>query len=270
MLLCGDFNGHIGEKSAGYEGIHVSFGYSDCNPEGDRLLEFSMANYLAICNSFFKKKVNHLITYQSGGSSSQVDYILVKRSKFGLVTNIKVIPGEECVTHHKLLICDLSLKFTKPHKQSFTPRIRSWKLRDPEIKKSFSEAVKAQLSNSSNNITNVDERWQLLNDSLLKAAHEVCGITKKRTRRRETWWWNKTVNYAVSEKRCLWKAWNKGGSKEDNLSAKRTAKCAVYEAKERAEKDQLCNTDVFHVAKQMKRDQLDIMGKICMKDDEGN
>ena len=39
-------------------------------------------------------------TYQSGGISSQIDYILVRRLDFQLLRNIKVFPGEEVVTQH--------------------------------------------------------------------------------------------------------------------------------------------------------------------------
>ena len=58
-------------------------------------------------------KDNHLITYQSCGFSSQVDYILLQCNKFLLIKDIKIIPGEECITQHHLLICDLKLKISK-------------------------------------------------------------------------------------------------------------------------------------------------------------
>lgn len=64
----------------------------DRNIEGKRILEFSAANDLVICNSLIKKRVNDLVTYQSGGSSSQAG---------------------------------------KPGKWTFTPKSCIWKLTDP-------------------------------------------------------------------------------------------------------------------------------------------
>ena len=50
------------------------------------------------------------MTYQSGGISSQLDYIFVRKSNFRLVRDIK---GEEVVTEHRMLVSDIEWKFTK-------------------------------------------------------------------------------------------------------------------------------------------------------------
>ena len=76
---------------------------------------------------------NHLITYHSGGNSSQIDYILVRKSDFKQVRNIKVIPGEEVVTQHWLLVRDMKWKFVKQTKKTFIPKLRTWKLKDHVI-----------------------------------------------------------------------------------------------------------------------------------------
>ena len=116
LVPCGDFNGHIGKSAAGYEGVHGGHGFGKRNTEGERVLEFAISNDLVVGNSHFVKIDNHLITYQSGGCSSQVDYILFKKRDFKLVKDVKVIPGEECVAQHRLLVCDLKVMFSKPTK----------------------------------------------------------------------------------------------------------------------------------------------------------
>ena len=113
LLICGDFNGLIGKAALGYEGIHDRYGFGKQNINGERILEFAVSNNLVVGNSKFVKKDNHLITYQSGGYSSQIDYILLQCNKFHLVEDIKVVSGEECITQHRLLICDLKLKISK-------------------------------------------------------------------------------------------------------------------------------------------------------------
>ena len=86
------------------------------NTEGERILEFVVAHDLVVGNTHFHKKDNHLIIYHSGGNSSQTDYILVRKSDFKQVRNMKVIPGEKAATHYWLLVSDMKWKFVKQRK----------------------------------------------------------------------------------------------------------------------------------------------------------
>ena len=95
LLVGGDFNGHVGERSPGFEGIHGGYGYGTHNPDGVRLLDFCVANNLAVTNTFFKKQSNRLITFSSGGNTTQIDYLLVRRAQLKCVSNVNVISGEE-------------------------------------------------------------------------------------------------------------------------------------------------------------------------------
>ncbi|GKF93994.1 craniofacial development protein 2-like protein [Tanacetum coccineum] len=79
MTIGGDLNGHIGASAEGYTGIHEGFSFGDRNEEGRTILEFATAHDLIKANSFFKKSDAHLITFQSGGHKSQIDYLLVRR-----------------------------------------------------------------------------------------------------------------------------------------------------------------------------------------------
>ena len=56
-----------------------------------------------------------------------------------------------------------------------------------------------------------------------------------------TWCWNDNVDTVLKEKRGLWNSWNQGGSKEDFLEAKRTARRAVYNTKIAAELERFGN-----------------------------
>ena len=72
-----------------------------------------------------------------------------------------------------------------------------------------------------------------MKERLLSTTKEVCGSTKNFSVKRETWWWNHTVDQRIREKRKLWKAWKADGHKEPYLQAKRLAKQAVYKAKKK-------------------------------------
>ena len=90
LVICGDLNCHIGKLANGYVGVHGGYGYGLRNREGEHILEFAVAHNLVVGNSYFTKKDNHLITYQSGDINSQIDYILARRSDFKLVRDIKL------------------------------------------------------------------------------------------------------------------------------------------------------------------------------------
>ena len=271
IFPCGDWNGHIGEKANGFEGVHGGCGYGERNPEGDQLLEFAVANNLIIGNSFFVKRDSHLITYESGPCRSQLDYILCRKRDQKFVRDIKVIPSEEAVPQHKLLVCDLL-----PKPKPFTPKLRVWKLRDPHTKEVFQDAFKKKLEGNSSPVTGVDNEWSQLKNNLLEASKDVCGFTKKQHIKRETWWWDGEVDRVIKEKRKCWKAWKAGEtSKEPYLAAKRAAKKGVSTAKNIAEQKRFSDlkvgdNDVFRLARQMRQTNQDIIGEKCVKDDSGN
>ena len=234
VIISGDFNGHIGRNPDGFEGIHGGYGYGQRNPEGDRILEFATAHNLVVGNSFFTRPEKRLVTYKSGAHVSQIDYILLRKADLKRTKNIKVIAGEECVTQHRLLVCDLTLKFAPPRHRPYIPKLRLWKLREQEHCTSFSSCV-GNILDSSDPSTSVEDLWTLLKSSLLDSAEKVCGRTKKRSFKKVTWWWNRDVNEAVLRKRRAWKEWQRGGSKEQYVVAKREAKWMIRLAKRLAE-----------------------------------
>ena len=188
--------------------------------------------------------------------------------------DIKVIPSEECVPQHKLLVCDLNVKAPAFQSKPFTPKCRIWKLRKPQAQAEFEQVFAEELNGDPVAAESIEGIWTKLKRSLLSVADKVCGQTSSRHLKRETWWWDDDVNSAISEKRC-WKAWKEGGSKEEYLHAKRLAKRSVYAAKRQAEANRFANlrsgkSDIFKIAKQMRRENQDVVGDKCVKDDSGN
>ena len=150
LIRCGDLNRHIGKLAKGYEGVHGGNGYGLRNKEGEHIPEFAVAHNLVVGNSYFTKKDNHQITYQLRGVSSLTDYILVRRSDFKLVRDIKVIPGEQVVTQHQMLVSDIEWKFTKQNKKSFAPKLCAWKLKDQDVVHKFQDELNNQLESDAN------------------------------------------------------------------------------------------------------------------------
>ena len=65
--------------------------------------------------------------------NTQIDFILLRKRNLKMAKYIKVIPSEECVPQHKLLICELRLKTLKPHPKPFSPKLRYWMLKEPTV-----------------------------------------------------------------------------------------------------------------------------------------
>ena len=147
------------------------------------------------------------------------------------------------------------------------PRIKVWKLRDPEKQAELSEVFKAKtLDSELSQTSSVDVCWTSLKEKILQATKQVCGNSSNHPWRKQTWCWNNQVEKAVREKRRWFKLWKAGGSRAAYNTAKRTYNRVVHQAKSEAEKVALQKIDarsgdVYRFAKLMHRDNQDFMGE---------
>ncbi|XP_055836404.1 uncharacterized protein LOC129905040 [Solanum dulcamara] len=79
LFIGGDFNGHIGSVSAGYDEVHGGFGFGCRNSGGASLLDFTKAFGLRVANSSFPKKKEHLVTFRSSRAATQIDFWLLRK-----------------------------------------------------------------------------------------------------------------------------------------------------------------------------------------------
>ena len=66
---------------------HGHIGLGERNEEGDRIVEFANTVDLVIANTWFTKTRSQLITFKSGNSESQIDYILTNRRSLNDIIN---------------------------------------------------------------------------------------------------------------------------------------------------------------------------------------
>ena len=302
LLVCGDLNGHVGAGVDGFEGVHGGYGYGTRNVEGEMLLEFADAMDLAVANTWFKKAEQKLVTFESvtgnGECKTVLDYILVRQKERKLLKDVKVIPGEPILKQHKLLVCILQLGELgcKRKKELFVSKCKVWKLREPEIQQAFEAKVRTEWENKVVDNGDVEVMWGGLKKCLLDAADEICGKTRGKQRHNETWWWNAEIAELLKEKRRLFKLYyqskrqSKGRSRKDMRvyeagviaakkkydEGKRAAKRAISKAQEverRKFGERLDEEDekgtVFRVAKQIVRNNRDVVGAGCVKDTDG-
>ena len=97
------------------------------------------------------------------------------------------------------------------------------------------------------------------------------GWSEKGKWRKQTWWWDNSINDVIMEKRRLWKVWKNGGSKEEYAKAKKVAKHAVFTAKRKALDEKFSNkydVALFHIAKQIRKQNQGIVGEKFVKNDD--
>ena len=278
LIIAGDLNGHVGENREGFECVMGPYGFGERNRDGLKILEFCQGRNLTIVNTTFLKDREKRITYKSGGAESQIDYILVRCGDMVQVRDSKVIPGEACIQQHRLLCMDAAVRGAnrgRKERATGARKIREWKLKDEEKRAEFRELFSQKMGEQ-------EEGWVHLRDSILAAAREVCGETtgKGRREKRETWWWNATVQSAIKEKRVAFKIWQKCRSseskrvfKEKSKTAKREvaiAKRTGWEEWSRDLNGMEGRKKMYKLAKQMKKESEDTAGAKYVKGENGD
>ena len=123
----------------------------------------------ALCS----RKDSHLVTFESGGNQTAIDMILIKREHKKRIMNTEVIPGEECVHGHHLVVMDMHLKVKKYRKNhqglhKVQPRIKVLKLKKQEVRKAYLEKLQERDIDIEDSVR-VEEQW----DKVEKAMTEV-------------------------------------------------------------------------------------------------
>ena len=206
----------------------------------------------------------------------QIDFILFRRTMRRLVTDVKVIPGEEVALQHQLLVCNMRINEPPKSKRKFTPRLKVWKLKDPRTCSHFQEVFNLHVSAATNVAdADIEDIWKNLKTGLLKTTEEVCGTTRPYRWSHETWWWNEYVEKVITAKRQAFKAWKTGkGTRASYNDAKRIARHAVYHARQEADKVVYENIDpksseIYSLANQLRRENADVVGDKPVKNDAG-
>lgn len=277
LLVGGDLNGHVGKESGGFSAVHGGWGYGSRNKEGEAILEEAVMHGLVILNTMFKKREGHLVTYESGGRRSQVDYIMTRVQDKRSCKNCKVLPGEG-EEQHKIVVADMVWRVHKEVKRKTGVDAIKWgKLREKE--RELREHLVSKVNWAAEG--DVENLWGCVAGEVKKICGEVLGVSKggKTMINKETWWWEDEVQVAVKEKKHAFKEW-KTMQAEDLLrkyrEAKKAAKRAVAVAKGK-KYDELYERlgtregekDVHRIAKSRARAQKDVVEVRCVKDEAG-
>ncbi|XP_045454524.1 craniofacial development protein 2-like [Melitaea cinxia] len=249
IYIGGDFNGHVGRMNDGYERVHGGRGHGVRNRDGEALLEAALAFDLAIANTFYQKREQHLVTYRSGLHSTQIDYILLRRNRLKSAKDCKVIPSESLVSQHRLLLLDLTLRVQSLNKSPKPPvRTKWYRLDDRKMAAEFRERVIGKLIEMGDMVgMGVNECWREMATWVRSVARDVLGETKgKRKIERDTWWWNEEAKKAVAIARA---------KVQDKL----------YDSLESPQGQK----NLFRIAREREMNARDVNHMKCIKDEAG-
>ena len=121
IVLGADLNGHVGKGNIEDEEIMGSYGAGARNKEESIIVDFGKRMDLAIVNTYFKKKDEHRVTYKSGGKSTQVDYVMCRRSNLKEMCDYKVIVNECVAKQHHMVICKMALMVKRKKAEKVKP-----------------------------------------------------------------------------------------------------------------------------------------------------
>ena len=193
IVLGADFNGHVGEENIGDEEIMARYG------AGTRMVvDFGKSMDLAIVNIYTKKKDEHRVTYKSGGKSTQVDYVMCRRTNLKEMCDCKEILNECVAKQHCMVVCKMALMVKKKKAKKVKPKIQWWKLKETSCQEAFRQEVIRILLGKDVLPDKLDKTAEILR----KTAETVLRVTfGKRKEDRETWRLNEEVQKSIKEKK---------------------------------------------------------------------
>ena len=159
----------------------------------------------------FQKLDKHLVTYESGGMKSQIDYMLVRGEDKKNVMNCKVILGEACVKQHRLLVMDWKIKGRIPKKRKRRSRIKVWDLigeKCEQFKTNVRERRMGILDPGGGRGNRVENIWGRMKEICVEEAEKLGGRTSGYgVSKDEKRCWNREVQKAVKRKSKAFKDW---------------------------------------------------------------
>ena len=97
-------------------------------------MDFATAYQMRHMNTYYTKRENRLVTYNSGGRRSQIDFIMLMKEYTKECKNCNVLPKEAITTQHRVLIAELEVKATRKRGRKL---IRWGKLKNNEVREEF-------------------------------------------------------------------------------------------------------------------------------------
>lgn len=245
LIILGDFNARVGNQHEKWQGVIGNNGEATLNNNGKRFIEFCNDNNLIIANTFYNHKEIHKITREvpQRNEKSIIDYVVTTRENRKSLKDVRVKRGYEIGSDHFFLEAKFKQDKRKevtnaPTNTEFKSKIRSYRLRENELKEKYMREVDNKLDTITiEQSENINYRWEHFKKILINVATEICGVIRKGDNRRKTSWWSEHVRREVNEKKKLWKAYiqNKNQQNYEIYKEQRIkVKIMIKEAKQKS------------------------------------
>ena len=91
--------------------------------------DFAFPSELTIVISYFRKREDHLVTFMSDITKTQIDYFFIRADNRLVYKDYKVILSEQLGTQHQLLVMHVENRSSKRKKRLVSdPKIKWWNL----------------------------------------------------------------------------------------------------------------------------------------------
>ena len=193
-IVMGDLNAKVGNDNTSQERAMGKEGCGNMNDNGERLVEFCMANNLVIGGTLFTHPEIHKITWcsPSGRDKNQIDHLMINGTWRRSLLDVKVRRGADVGSDHHLVTAILKVKLRKngsekPRQQQFDVE----KLRDTKAKNAFILQLKNKfqaLMDAKNytqpDTTVINTMWEQVKTAYTQASETCLG---QRQKKRKKW-----------------------------------------------------------------------------------
>ena len=155
-----------------------------------------------------KKRPSRLLTYSSGGSNTQIDYVILPAAiMWGMSESCWVGRSSR---NYDQLVCDFRAETPPMTKTRFFPYLRTCCLRSPGAWSEYQQVFVKETT--WRNFGGGGRDLGKLEFGMLKAAENDCRFANKHWWRNDTWLGNVAVDSAITDKQRWWEAWKIFGS----------------------------------------------------------
>ena len=145
MILCGDWNGHIGCDRKQYETVLGIHSIGNRNEEGKRILDFAVVNNLCIMNAFYQYRESQNWTWHRWNSQRQaysdksMIYLFLTNQK-SITKDVKAMMSVSLDADHRMVMAKLKIKISvkkvgSSHKRFNLVRLKERDTKDVLLKK---------------------------------------------------------------------------------------------------------------------------------------
>ena len=182
VIVMGDLNGHVGQRTEGYEQVIGHHGIGQRNTEGVIILNFCNSNGMKISNTYFQNRKSHKYTwYGWNGTKQQYDrqtqIYLFFVTNHCRICNVKAIPSVSLDSDHRLVVMQTRHTINKLKQAEKKKRVNLHNLANGEtMRKEFEEqiALKSRASTTEED-EDVEKHWRNLKTTPLKILWDLNG-----------------------------------------------------------------------------------------------